>query len=469
MSTVLDQLPRGAIRLAFGELRQRSTPGFFSHAHDADNALVDLPLAEVLARLPASHLRRRPEQKSQPLPQSIPAVFGTRGQGMPATSLITVAPTPASTPVLTDQLSTTRGLAAHGPAVSAQAQYTAPPQYTAPAQHTIPAPTLDPARSFAHVAAPRVNSTPVALASPSAPAPAAGSNEPMEPIKAPLAPLARNWPEQLRREIMTTYLAASVNIPFPELEGVMKRGKAVFSWKQIRLWMTPKGSDALSEHDSVGLELPLAILTPLFMARRSGDRSSKKAALTPEMPDVFVARKPQEATHELTVAPTAIAAPAASLMAPAGQPVPVPTPEAPVKVDDRARGTPAAGNQLDRLTIARSSPLPTQLVQRACHLSGVSGALLATADGLVIASQVAPGMCAESIAAFLPEIYSRLNQYTRELKLGDPTHIEMLAGNIPLQIFKTANTYYAVFGKPAEPLPKLQLTALAAQLSQPQH
>jgi len=138
-------------------------------------------------------------------------------------------------------------------------------------------------------------------------------------------------------------------------------------------------------------------------------------------------------------------------------------------VAERPRTAAGGAVPLDRLTAARSSPLPTQLVQRACHLSGVSGALLATADGLVIASQVAQGMSAEAIAAFLPEIYGRLNQYTRELKLGDPTNIELVAGNIPLQIFKVANTFYALFGKAAEPLPKLQLSALAAQLSQPQH
>ena len=78
-------------------------------------------------------------------------------------------------------------------------------------------------------------------------------------------------------------------------------------------------------------------------------------------------------------------------------------------------------------------------------------------------------MKAETAAGFLPQIFNRLNQYTRELKLGDPSQVEVLVGQVPLQIIKTNGVYFAVLGKSAEPLPKLQLIALANQLSQPTH
>ena len=74
-------------------------------------------------------------------------------------------------------------------------------------------------------------------------------------------------------------------------------------------------------------------------------------------------------------------------------------------------------------------------------------------------------MNAETAAGFLPQVYSRLGQYTRELKLGDPSQVEMLVGKIPLQIYKCPHAYFAVLGKAAEPLPKLQLSALAGQLT----
>ena len=81
----------------------------------------------------------------------------------------------------------------------------------------------------------------------------------------------------------------------------------------------------------------------------------------------------------------------------------------------KAQSVPSTGavTAPDKLTLARSSPLPTELVQRACHLSGVTGALIATPDGLVIASQLPSSMNAEMAAGFLPQVYSRLGQYTR--------------------------------------------------------
>jgi predicted regulator of Ras-like GTPase activity (Roadblock/LC7/MglB family) len=94
----------------------------------------------------------------------------------------------------------------------------------------------------------------------------------------------------------------------------------------------------------------------------------------------------------------------------------------------------------------------------------VAGALVATLDGLIIASQLPNSMNSETAAAFLPQIFTRLGQYTRELKLGDPSEVEMLVGKVPLQIYRTPYCFFAVLGKATEPLPKLQLAALAAQI-----
>jgi predicted regulator of Ras-like GTPase activity (Roadblock/LC7/MglB family) len=257
---------------------------------------------------------------------------------------------------------------------------------------------------------------------------------------------------------MASHLAASIAIPFPDLEQAMKRGKVLFTWKQLRLWMSPKPSNALTEHDAVSLELPLSVLTPLFLARRSGSASPRKLAAVQDIPDVFQVRKseaaapapePQQATTQ------------DSGRSPLPEPVVIPF-EQSAQISTPPRPVPTP---LDKLTAARSSAGPTELVQRACQLSGVAGALLTTPDGLVIASQLPASLSAETAAAFLPQIYSRLGQYTRELKLGDPAQVEMLVGNIPLLIFRLANAFFAVLGKAAEPMPKLQLSALAAQLS----
>jgi predicted regulator of Ras-like GTPase activity (Roadblock/LC7/MglB family) len=263
---------------------------------------------------------------------------------------------------------------------------------------------------------------------------------------------------------MRTHLAASVQIPFAELEAAMKQGKAVFKWKQIRLWMGSPLSQALSEHDDLNLELPLAVLTPLFLARLSSKGPTQKVAARPEFPDVFSARKEGESSEPQPV-------PAASPAVPAPQSFEQRITEsfaaavAPAKAPTAPPVAKPAASAPDPLTLARSNPLPAELVHKACQLSGVAGALVVTTDGLIIASQLPPGMNAETAAGFLPQIYGRLGQYTRELKLGDPSHVEMLVGNIPLQIYRGHSAYFAVLGKAAEPLPKLQLNSLASQLS----
>jgi predicted regulator of Ras-like GTPase activity (Roadblock/LC7/MglB family) len=454
LSTALEQLPRDAIKIPFRLLKQGAPPDAFLGTTDVDETLVDVPLAEVLSRLPPTHLARRPAQRRVPVPDGLATVFASRH------SPVTAAPcwgTSGKVEVSTthDEL---RG-----------SQLMAEPRRPLPAARPGPFTGAGPA-----LARPSLNHPPVVTPQPPS-MPAASSNMPRagaspqpeaEPLKVALVSLARNWPDPMRREILATHLAASVNLPFAELEAAMKRGKVVFSWKQLRLWMSPKASTALSEHDAVNLELPLAILTPLFLARRSAFAKPRKASAGHEIPDVFLARKTAEQVHtpaSPALSATPVEQPAS---APGTEPAAVPAPaSASIRTGKAPPSSSLAATQLDKLTAARSSPVPTELVQRACQLSGVAGALVATPDGLVIASQLPSSMNAEMAAAFLPQIYSRLGQYTRELKLGDPTQLEMLVGKIPLQIFRTNSTYFAVLGKAAEPLPKLQLTALATQLS----
>jgi hypothetical protein len=68
------------------------------------------------------------------------------------------------------------------------------------------------------------------------------------------------------------------------------------------------------------------------------------------------------------------------------------------------------------------------------------------------------------VAAFVPQMYMRITQYVRDLKLGDAKHLTILIENTPLQIFRTGRVYFTALGKPNENLPKPQLTAIAAAL-----
>ena len=108
-----------------------------------------------------------------------------------------------------------------------------------------------------------------------------------------------------------------------------------------------------------------------------------------------------------------------------------------------------------------------EIVELTSTLRGVAGALVTTVDGLPVAFHLPPNLSGNAMAAFIPQMYTRITQYTRDLKLGDAKHLTIFVENVPLQIFKTGSVYFTALGKANENLPKPQLTAIAAALGRP--
>ncbi|HOB32856.1 MAG TPA: hypothetical protein PKH32_08260, partial [Verrucomicrobiota bacterium] len=99
---IMAQLPTGAVKLSFGELR-RAAPQLFSPENDLDEVPVPLPLSEILQRLHPAMLQRRSNQKRMDLPPDLGSPFGDRGQGLafsisPARPAEAPAPSRAATP-----------------------------------------------------------------------------------------------------------------------------------------------------------------------------------------------------------------------------------------------------------------------------------------------------------------------------------------------------------------------------------
>jgi predicted regulator of Ras-like GTPase activity (Roadblock/LC7/MglB family) len=94
----------------------------------------------------------------------------------------------------------------------------------------------------------------------------------------------------------------------------------------------------------------------------------------------------------------------------------------------------------------------------------VAGAVVALPDGLSVASQVPADLNADTLAAFLPQIFSRTGQSTNELRMGDLNNLSFTAGNVPWKIFRVNAVYFAAFGRAGQALPTAQLAALAVQL-----
>jgi predicted regulator of Ras-like GTPase activity (Roadblock/LC7/MglB family) len=104
------------------------------------------------------------------------------------------------------------------------------------------------------------------------------------------------------------------------------------------------------------------------------------------------------------------------------------------------------------------------MVQKTSLLRGVAGALIAMQDGLLVADHLPPGLNGETIAAFLPQMFSRMLQYTKELKFGEANHLTIIVDNVPLKIFKVGGVFFTVLGRDGEPLPEPHLSIVAAQL-----
>ena len=107
---------------------------------------------------------------------------------------------------------------------------------------------------------------------------------------------------------------------------------------------------------------------------------------------------------------------------------------------------------------------PNEIVQKTSALKGVAGALVAMQDGLLVADHLPPGLNGETIAAFLPQMFTRVLQYGKELKFGEANNFTIIVDNVPLRIFKAGGVFFTVLGRAGESLPEPHLSIIAAQL-----
>jgi len=106
---------------------------------------------------------------------------------------------------------------------------------------------------------------------------------------------------------------------------------------------------------------------------------------------------------------------------------------------------------------------PALVVQQIHALSGVTGAFLATSDGLLIASEV-PGGNANVLAAFAPTVFSQLAKYAGMAHLGSPEAIDLHLAAASIHIRKAGKLYLGVVTPPGAPVPVAAITQFSANL-----
>ena len=283
-----------------------------------------------------------------------------------------------------------------------------------------------------------------------------------------IADLSPSWPEAVQHEIAANHLSGmSVGLPFGVIELAMKQGKIAVPWRIVRSWIKPQVVASSSAHDAMVLDLPLKVVAPLFLAEIKGPKAQKKIQIDENIPDLFSGGRPAEAPAPIPQVQVA--------SAPASAPSPAVLPSAKPADTNYFTRKPGEDAPEEPAPVVKKGPTPgtaflvryatpNEIVSKAAALDGVDGALIALPDGLLVASHIPPTMNGDTIAAFLPQIFSRVSQCTKELRLGELNNLNFTVGAIPWKIFKVGAIYFAAFGRPGEPLPTAQLAGIAAEL-----
>ena len=229
------------------------------------------------------------------------------------------------------------------------------------------------------------------------------------------------------------------------------------AWKQLRTLAKP--SSPASPNDNVELDLPLKVIAPMFFsAQKNAGLGRKAVKVSEEIPNLFFGF-PQAAPEPPVTAPKPAQKPAEKKSADSNFFVWGDTGETP-KVEENPF-TPPPMPQTD--FTHRQAP-PRDVVARAAALPGVAGAVVTLPDGLRVASEVPAEFNADTLAAFIPQIFERMNQSAKELRMGALNNVGFTVGNVPWRIYRVNSVYFAAFGRAGESLPAAQLAALAGEL-----
>lgn len=433
---ILQELPKGSVKLSFGELRLASPPGTFSENAGHDQVLVELPLNQILMRLPASLLSRRSNQKQVEVSSEVKDIFGHNGERLS----ISAAPVSAAKfvkPIVQPRVVSTP---------MAPAAPIAMLNVTKPAPIKVALPIVSPT--------PAVN-TPVLFRV--LPSQMAGENS--NRVLITLLALSESWPEMVRCEISESNLnGATVALPMDKLEQGLRTGKLVFTWKQICAWIQPPINYHI-EIEDLSLELPLKKIAPLFMAQHRPGKVQKQVFVG-DVPDLFAGRTPRiDSVTPTFVAPPANTIPMTPMVSRLVMAEPAET--APMEqMDAKPIVLETTSENINQHDLS-----PHAMVKSLAAQPEIAGAFVAMQDGLLVAADLPAHLKADTVAAFLPQIFGRMNQYTKELQLGAVSSLTFVVENVTWQIVKSGTVYLVALGKPGESLPGSKLNTLAAQLS----
>ena len=461
VNTILKQLPGGAVKMSLASLLRQAPAGTFRKTEVEEKQMVDVQLSEVFKNVDPRRLGRRNDQRRYDVPDDAAGLFGKNG-----TTRSVSGGAQAGTEVLPSAPSQPVASAPKPPAsLPTPAAVPEPPRVVrmpgiAPAA---PAPVNGNGNGHAHSPAPAPASAP----KPKATAPGGGNGE----LVISFVELAAGWPEGIRCELSLVPGDTKLVIPAYSVSPGLQKGKVVFPWSQVRMWMRPVFNGASAIADDAELIFPLKIIAPAFVAATGVTKRREAAEIDHSLPDFFGPAAGQNAKPEQTVsapaAPVPVAPPPPVPAAPEPEPAPAPLKFTLVReeaVPMTEIAAPAAPAVPSAAPEAGATASPAEIVRQACAIQGVAGALIALEEGLVIAQNLPPGFSADTFAAFMPQIFGRLEKYTAEMQLGTATEITIQSEHGPCHIARRGKIYFGTLGRAGERLPE-SLGNLTAQLA----
>jgi predicted regulator of Ras-like GTPase activity (Roadblock/LC7/MglB family) len=455
LATIHKQLGQGAVKMSLASLYRQAPAGVFRESKTEEKRMVEVPLAEVMRHVDVSGLRRRPDQRQMDLPAGAPSLFGDRRNPY------------AIAPSFTDEEEGVEEEAPVAPRVAA-----------APS----PQPAVEEEQPLFKMT-PRTAAAPIAQSRAAAPLlaapPAVGGT-----LTLRLQDLCGAWPEPIRSEA-AAYGDAQVALPAENLAAALTKGKVTFTWGQIRSFLTPAPHNGSAAPEATELQLPLKVVAPAFMALSKKPAQRKKVEFDESIPTMFEGGKSAPAPEPASAPEPAVvpapehdakpdiqrATPQALKFVLSDEKVAIaPEPEAvvhapaPVVVGHAPAASPnPLGDLFGKPEKARWSV--QEIIDQTVTLPDVAGAVVCLQEGLLVAENLPGEMKGETMAAFIPQMFARLNMYTGEMKLSAVDDILMTTNGAHFQAYRMGQVYFAVLGQQGGALPWESLRIVMDELA----
>ena len=108
---------------------------------------------------------------------------------------------------------------------------------------------------------------------------------------------------------------------------------------------------------------------------------------------------------------------------------------------------------------------PTEIIHAVTALPSVFGAMLSLQEGHLAAAEMQATLPPELLAYALPKLFSATGEQARQMKLGDPTMVSLIADGHHWAAFKLDKIFFTVMSRKGQLLPLPQLHTIAHEIA----